>query len=412
LSFDVQAVRADFPILKRQLNGKPLIYLDNGATTQKPKSVIAAMANYYETINANIHRAGHGLGGEATAAYEQARGTTERFIGAHNGNEVVFTRNATEAINLVAQSWGHANLRPGDEILISEEEHHANWVPWQIVAGHTGAKLKFLPLDDEGSIDLERGKALFTPRTKMLAFSWVSNVIGTVNPVKELVALAKSVGATVLIDAAQAAPHFPLNLKETGADFAAFSAHKMLGPTGIGVLWGREEALEALPPYQGGGSMIEKVSKEGITYNRIPWRFEAGTPHIAGAVAFAEALRYLKKLGWEAMQAHERALCAHALKRLGAIEGLKLYGSKDPDKRISVFSFNIEGANSQDVGALLDSMGIAVRAGNHCAQPLMARFSCPGMVRASFYVYNTLEEVDALAEALLKVRGMLLSHAS
>lgn len=409
---DSAKIREDFPILRRQLNGKPLVYLDNGATSQKPKAVIDAIKAYYEGYNANIHRGAHGLGGEATAAYEQARGTVERFIGANNGNEVVFTRNTTESINLVAQAWGRANLKAGDEILISEEEHHANWVPWAMIAKEMGATLKYLPLTDEGRIDLEKGRALFNARTKMVAFAWVSNVLGVINPVSEIVKLAKGVGAMVLIDAAQAAPHFALNIKETGADFAAFSAHKMLGPTGVGVLWGKEAVLEALPPYQGGGSMIERVSKEGISLNRLPWRFEAGTPNIAGVIAFAAALKYLRALGWEAIQAHEAALTSAVLERFSKIEGLRLYGSKTASERIAVFSFNLEGANAQDVGALLDSMGLALRVGNHCAQPLMARFECPGMVRASFYLYNTLDEAALLGDALMRVRKMLGKEAA
>jgi cysteine desulfurase/selenocysteine lyase len=404
---EIARIRDDFPILKRSLNGKPLVYLDNGATSQKPQSVIDSLAHYYSEINANIHRGAHGLGSEATAAFEQARGLLARFIGASSGNEVVFTRNATEAINLVAQSWGRANLKAGDEILISELEHHANWVPWAMIAKEKGAVLKYLPLAEDGRIDLEKGKALFTAKTRMVAVSWVSNVLGMVNPVAEIVALAKGVGAMVLLDAAQAAPHFALNLKDTGADFAAFSSHKMLGPTGVGVLWGKEAVLEAMPPYQGGGSMIEKVSKDGITWNRLPWRFEAGTPDIGGVIALGEAVKYLSALGWEAIQAHEALLSERMLGHFAKIEGLRLYGSPRAEGRIAVFSFNLEGVNAQDVGALLDSMGLALRVGNHCAQPLMSRFECAGMVRASFYLYNTLEEADALAAALAKVKGIL-----
>ena len=411
MKFDAQAIREDFPILKRQLHGKPLVYLDNAATSQKPRQVIEAMVHYYENINANIHRGAHGLGGEATAAYEQARGIVERFFGAHNGNEIVFTRNTTESINLVAQSWGREHLKVGDEVLISEEEHHANWVPWAMIAKERGAVLRQLPLTEEGRIDLERGKAMFNDKTKMVAFSWVSNVLGIVNPVQEIVRLAKGVGAVVLIDAAQAAPHFALNLKDSGADFAALSSHKMLGPTGVGVLWGREEMLEKLQPWQGGGSMIEHVGTDGITWNRLPWKFEAGTPHIGGVVAFGAALQYLKALGWEAIQAHEKRLSEAVLERFSQIEGLRLFGSKDAQDRVAVFSFNLAQANAQDVGALLDSMGLALRAGNHCAQPLMARFACPGMVRASFYLYNTLDEVEKLGEALEKAGRILSKEA-
>jgi cysteine desulfurase/selenocysteine lyase len=400
-------IREDFPILKRQLNGKPLIYLDNGATSQKPRAVIDSITRYYENSNANIHRGAHGLGNEATGAFERARGITERFIGAHNGNEVVFTRNTTEAINLVAQTWGRRHVKAGDEILITEMEHHANWVPWYMLAKEKGALLKILPLADDGQVDLHQAAGLFTDRTKILAFSWVSNVLGSISPVEQLVALAKKRGALVVIDAAQAAPHFALNLKDSGADFAAFSAHKMLGPTGVGVLWGREALLETLEPYQGGGSMIEKVTKETITWNRLPWRFEAGTPDIAGVIAFGEALKYLKDIGWEALQAHEQELIQATLSHFSKIKGLRLYGPASPSSRVGVFSFNLEGANAQDVGALLDSMGLALRVGNHCAQPLMQRFACSGMVRASYYLYNTLEEVEQLAEAIVKIQKML-----
>ncbi len=407
MPFDVQKIRQDFPILGRELHGKPMAYLDNAATTHKPRVVIESEKRFYETMNANIHRAAHGLGSEATAAYEQARGVVERFIGALNGNETVFTRNTTESINFVAQAWGRRNIKAGDEILISEMEHHANWVPWHMLAREKGAVLKFLPLSDSGTIDMGQARAFFTPKTRIFSISWVSNVLGTINPVKELIALAKEHGALVVLDAAQAAPHFPLRLRESGADFAAFSAHKMLGPTGVGVLWGREELLESLEPWQGGGSMIEKVTKEEVTWNRIPWRFEAGTPNIAGVIAFGEALKYLKNIGWADLQAHEEALTKAALVRLRKIEGLKLYGPETAEDRVSVFSFNMEGANAQDLGALLDSMGLALRVGNHCAQPLMARYGCSGVARASFFLYNTLEEVDRLGEALERIRHML-----
>jgi cysteine desulfurase/selenocysteine lyase len=405
--FNLAKIRDDFPILKRQINGKALVYLDNAATTQKPHSVIQALTQYYEGYNANIHRASHGLANEATTAYEGTRELAAAFVGASHSKEIVFTRNTTESINLVAQSWGREHLNAGDEILISEAEHHANWVPWAMIAKERGAQLKYLPLSDDGRVDLERGKNLFSAKTKMVAVSWVSNVLGIINPVKEIVALAKQVGAKVLLDAAQAAPHFALNLKDSGADFAAFSAHKMLGPTGVGVLWGKESVLESMRPYQGGGTMIETVSKENISFNRIPWRFEAGTPNIADVIAFAEAIKYLQALGWDAIQAHDRELSSAMLKHFSSMPGLRLYGGTRAEDRVSVFSFNLEGSNSQDIGALLDSMGFALRVGNHCAQPLMARFACPGMARASFYIYNSLDEVDAFAKALARVQKML-----
>jgi cysteine desulfurase/selenocysteine lyase len=407
MAFDVQKVRRDFPLLARQVHGKPLVYLDNGATTQKPQAVIDALVGFYSHSNANIHRGAHGLGSEATALYEQARGSVDRFIGSDNGNQVVFTRNTTESLNLVAQAWGRANLQAGDEILLTEGEHHANFVPWWQIAQETGALIKVAGLDGEGRIDLASVKSLLGPRTKVFAFAWVSNVLGAINPARELAALGKAQGALVVVDAAQAAPHFALHVKDLGADFVAFSAHKMLGPTGLGVLWGREEVLEAMPPWQGGGSMILSVSAEQITWNRLPWKFEAGTPNIADAVAFAESLKYLKDLGWEALEAHEQALTKHALSRLQAIEGLTLYGPRTPQERLGVFSFNLEGVDAGDAGAILDSLGLELRVGNLCAQPLMKHFACAGMIRASFYLYNTLEEVDLLAEGLKRAQKML-----
>ena len=407
MSYDVRKIREDFPLLARQVHGKPLVYLDNGATTQKPQSVIDALVHFYSHTNANIHRGAHGLGSEATALYEQARGSVDRFMGSDNGHQVVFTRNTTESINLVAQAWGRANVKAGDEILLTEAEHHANFVPWWQLAQEKGAVLKVASLTSDGMIDLASVKSLLSRKTKVFAFGWVSNVLGGINPAKELAALGKAVGALVVIDAAQAAPHFALHAKDLGADFIAFSAHKMLGPTGLGVLWGKEEVLNAMPPWQGGGSMISTVTADSITWNRLPWKFEAGTPNIADAVAFAESLKYLKALGWEALEAHEKALTEHALKRLLAIEGLKLYGPQTAKDRIAVFSFNLEGVDAGDAGAILDSLGLELRVGNLCAQPLMKHFTCAGMIRASFYLYNTLEEVDALAEGLLRAQKML-----
>lgn len=410
---DLQKIRQDFPILARKVNGKDMVYLDSAATSQKPRRVIEAEARFYETSNANIHRGAYGLGSEATNLYEGVREQVARFVGASGPEEIVFTRNTTESINLVAQSWGRQALQPGDEILISEAEHHANWVPWAMIAAERGARLRQIPLGKDGRLDLEAAKGMMGPKLKMLALSWASNVLGLLNPVEELTKLAKAQGALVLLDAAQAAPHLALRLASRGADFAAFSAHKMLGPTGVGVLWGRKEVLESLPPYQGGGSMIERVSVEGISYQKAPWRFEAGTPNIAGVVAFGAALDYLEGLGWEAMQAHEERLNAAALEMLLGIEGLQLYGEATTRERLSVFSFNMEGINAQDVGALLDSMGLELRVGNHCAQPLMSRLNCAGTVRASFYLYNTLEEVQRLGSALGRVQAMLgKAHAA
>ncbi len=407
MPYDVQKIRADFPILARQIHGKPLIYLDNAATTQKPRVLIDAISDFYSTKNANIHRGAHGLGGEATAAYEQARGAVERFIGAHSGNELIFTRNTTESINLVAQAWGWQHVKAGDEIVLTQAEHHANFVPWWMLAQATGAKLIVLPLDSEGRIDLDAAKKTFNAKTKVFAFGWVSNVLGAINPAKELVALAKAHGAMVLIDAAQAVPHFALNVKELGADFVAFSAHKMLGPTGVGCLWGEERALAAMNPWQGGGSMISTVSAENVTWNRLPWKFEAGTPNIADVAAFASSVRYLKDLGWEALHAHESNLVEYALNRLAQVPGLRLHGPQGPKDRVGVFSFNLDGIDANDCGQILDSLGIEVRAGNHCAQPLMSQLGCAGTVRASVYLYNTQGEIDALIEGLARVQKML-----
>ena len=407
MPYDVNDLRSQFPILARQVHGKPLVYLDNGATTQKPRAVIDTLVKFYETSNANIHRGAHGLGSEATGLYEQARGLTERFIGAHNGNEVVFTRNTTEAVNLVAQSWGRAHLKAGDEIVLTAAEHHANFVPWYMIAKETGAKLRLLPLAADGRVDLDQAKALISSKCKVLAFTWVSNVLGSVNPVKELAALGKAVGAMVFVDAAQAAPHFALNLKELGIDAAAFSAHKMLGPTGVGVLWGDEAFLGALEPWQGGGSMISKVTPELVTWNRLPWKFEAGTPNIADVVAFGAALKFLKALGWEDLQAHEARLTAYGLQQLKTVEGLTLYGPQTPEHRVAVFSFKLEGIDPSDAGALLDAQGIEVRVGHHCCQPLMDSLGVPGLIRASAYLYNTTAEIDALVAGLQKITRTL-----
>lgn len=403
MSFSSDDIRRQFPILAREVHGKPLVYLDNGATTQKPRAVIQALVDYYEQHNANIHRGAHGLGAEATAAYEQARGLTERFIGAHNGNEVVFTRNTTESINLLAQAWGRANLKAGDEIALSAAEHHANFVPWYMIAKETGAKLVLLPLDADGRIDLGAAAKLIGARTKVLAFTWVSNVLGAVNDVKALAALGKAQGALVFVDAAQAAPHFALDLREQGVDAAAFSAHKMLGPTGVGVLWAQERLLESMEPWQGGGSMIAQVTPELVTWNRLPWKYEAGTPNIADVVGFGAALKWIKDLGWQAIEAQEARLTAYGLERLATVEGLKLYGPRSSEKRVAVFSFDLAGIDAGDAGALLDAQGIEVRVGHHCCQPLMDSLGIAGTIRASACLYNTEAEIDALVAGLNKL---------
>jgi cysteine desulfurase/selenocysteine lyase len=412
MPYDLNKVRSDFPILSRTVHGKPLVYLDNGATSQKPQAVIQALVDFYSRHNANIHRGAHGLGSEATGAYEQARGLVERFVGAHNGNEIVFTRNTTESINLLATAWGRQHVQAGDEIVLTAAEHHANVVPWYMLAKEKGAKLVFLPLDADGRVDLGAAAKRIGPRCKVLSFAWVSNVLGGINPVKALAALGKAQGALVFVDAAQAAPHFAMRLADLGVDAAAFSAHKMLGPTGVGVLWAQEKLLESMEPYQGGGSMISKVTPELITWNRIPWKFEAGTPNIADVVAFGAALKYLKDLGWPELQTHEARLTAHGLEKLKQVEGLKLYGPAGAQDRVAVFSFQLEGVDPTDAGALLDAQGIEVRVGHHCCQPLMENLGVPGLIRASAYLYNSEAELDILAEGLKKVvRTLAKPHA-
>ena len=405
--YDVSKIRRDFPILDQQMHGKPLVYLDNGATTHKPQVVIDSMVKYCAEINANIHRGAHGMGNAATTAFENVRQGIADFIGAADYHEIIFTRNATESINLVAQTWGRENLKAGDEIVLTQMEHHANVVPWQMIAKEKGVQVRFIPLTQDGRLDMEAAAKLVGPKTKLVAFSWVSNVLGTINDVDSLATLARKHGAAVAVDAAQAAPHFYLDLQNHDFDFVAFSAHKMLGPTGVGVLWGRKQLLEAMPPYQGGGSMISTVDSEGSTWNEVPWKFEAGTPDIAGVVAFGPALGYFKNIGWEALAEWEETLKEKALAGLKSIPGLKLFGPADTKDRVAVFSFNLEGINPQDIGAMMDSYGIAMRVGNHCAQPLMACYQVPGMVRASFYLYNTLEEVDAMVAGLKKAQKML-----
>ena len=402
---DVKRIRQDFPILSREVHGKPLVYLDNAATTQKPRQVIGALTEYYSRYNANIHRGIHTLAEEATAAYEAVRERTARFLGAASPRAVVFTRNATESINLFAQAWGRSRLKPGDEIVLSEMEHHSNLVPWQLLAKATGAKLSFIPMTDDGRLRLEALETLLTPKARLVAVTHMSNVLGTINPIERIVERARRQGALVLVDAAQSAPHLPLSVRQLGCDALAFSSHKMLGPTGVGVLWAREELLESMEPFLGGGEMIADVQLASATWNEIPWKFEAGTPNIADVIAFGEALAYLERLGMEQVQTHEQELTAYALKRLGDIGGLTLYGPDgDPAGRGGVISFNLEGLHPHDVGTVLDAEGIAIRAGHHCAKPLMRRLGVAATARASFYIYNTHEEVDRLVGAIQTVK--------
>ena len=403
-AYDVERVRQDFPILSTRVRGKPLVYLDNAATTQKPRPVLEAVSRYYASMNANIHRGVHYLSEIGTRAYEEARAKVARFIGAPDPREVVFVRGATEAINLVAQSFGRAFLREGDEVLITHLEHHSNIVPWQMLRDERGIALRVAPIDDRGELDLEEFERRLTPRTKLVSVAHVSNALGTVLPVERIVRLARGRGIPVLVDGAQAVAHLAVNVRELGCDFYAFSGHKLYGPTGVGVLWARAEHLERMPPYQGGGEMILSVSFERTEYNRIPHKFEAGTPHIEGVIGLAPALDYVSALGLEAIGAHERDLLGYATEALGDIPGLRILGTAR--EKSGVISFTLEGAHPHDVGTILDQEGVAIRTGHHCAQPVMERFGVPATARASFGLYNTRAEVDALVEALRKVRAV------
>lgn len=393
-----------FPILQRTVNGKPLVYLDNGATVQKPQRVIDAIDRYYTNGNSNIHRGVHALSQEATTAYEAARETVRGFISAEFQSEVIFTSGTTDGINLVAQCMGEM-LQPGDEIILSGMEHHSNIVPWHMLRDRKGVVLKFIPITDAGELDMAVFRELLTERTKLLSITYVSNALGTVNPVRDLIREAKKQGANVLLDAAQAVHHIPIDVQELGCDFMAFSGHKMYGPTGIGVLYGKQALLEAMPPYRGGGDMIKTVTLDHTEYNEPPLKYEAGTPHIAGAIGLAEAIRFIQDTGWETIQSHEAELLAKAVEVLSSIDGVRLVGT--PKHRSGVVSFLIDGVHPYDAGVILDKLGIAVRTGHHCAQPLMERFGIPGTIRASFAVYNTIEEIDRLAEGVRKVKQMM-----
>jgi cysteine desulfurase / selenocysteine lyase len=401
-TFDVSRIRTDFPIFERQVHGRELVYLDSAASSQKPAAVIDAMDFYYRHTHANVHRGVHTLSEEATAQYEGARAKVSQFIGACCPKEVIWTRNATEAINLVAYSWGRANLRQGDHILLTEMEHHANLVPWQILAAEKDCVLDFIPVADDGTLRLEGLQNLLTPRTKLFAFTAASNVLGTLNPVKELTRAAHHVGALVLVDGAQSVPHLAVNVQQLDIDFMAFSAHKMLGPTGIGALWGRRELLSAMPPFLGGGDMIREVHLRSFKPNELPWKFEAGTPAIAEAIGFGAAVDYLESLGMDAVQAHEQEVTAYAMARLAEIKGLRILGPS-ADRRGGLVAFTLGDIHPHDIAGALDTMGIAVRAGHHCAMPLHERFGIPASARASFYVYTTKAEIDALVDGLARV---------
>ncbi|MEJ5248163.1 cysteine desulfurase [Caldilinea sp.] len=402
------ARRSDFPILQRVLpNGRPLVYLDNAASSQKPECVIRAIDDYYRRYNANVHRGVHTLSEEATAAFEEAREKVAKFINAPSARQIVFTRGATEAINLVAYSWGRANLGPGDEVLITEMEHHANIVPWQIVQEQLGFTLRYVPITPQGLLDLDSLPELLTERTKLFCFVHASNVVGTINPVRELVAAARAVGAKVLIDGAQSVPHMPVDVQALDADFYVFSGHKMCGPTGVGVLYAKRELLEAMPPFMGGGDMIREVKMSGSKWNAVPYKFEAGTPAIAEVIGLGAAVDYLQQVGMEWVHAHEREITQYAYARLSEVEGLRILGP-GPEQRGGLIAFTLDGVHPHDIAAILDRAGVAVRAGHHCAQPLHSRLGVPASARASFYLYNTLEEVDVLVEALHRAQEVFM----
>ena len=405
-SFDAATVRADFPILAREVRpGVPVVYLDSTATSQKPLAVMEAMDRYYRQSNANVHRGIHTLAEEATALYEAARERVRVFIGARNVKEVIFTRNTTEALNLVAYSWGRANLKPGDTIVYTEMEHHSNLVPWQMIAAETGAQIKVIPVTDGGELDLAVYDDLLREGPRLVCVTHMSNVLGTINPIGEMAAKAHAAGALVVVDAAQSVPHLPVDVQALGADFLAFSAHKMCGPTGIGVLWGRQALLDAMPPFMGGGDMIRRVYLHEFKANELPYKFEAGTPAIAEAIGLGAAVEYLQGLGMEAIQAHEQALIGYALERLEEVPGLKVYGPP-AERRGGVAAFTFADVHPHDVAQVLDREGIAVRAGHHCAMPLHDRYDLPATSRASFYLYNVPGEVDRLVEGLYKVKKL------
>lgn len=402
----VERIRADFPILSREVHpGQPVIYLDSTATSQKPISVIEAMDAYYRKMNANIHRGVHTLAEEATAAYEAARERIAAFIGASSPREVIYTRNTTESINLVAHSWGRANLSAGDMIILTEMEHHSNLVPWQMLAAEKNLRLEFIPVGEDGLLDLQVYRQLLEEKPRLVAFTQMSNVLGTITPAREIIRLAHEAGAVTLVDGAQSVPHLPVNVRDLDTDFLAFSAHKMLGPTGIGILYGKQEILEKMPPFLGGGDMIKKVMLRSFTPNELPHKFEAGTPAIAEAIGFGAAVDYLNMVGMENVEAHEHEIIAYAMDRLSEVSGLKVIGPK-AEQRGGVASFTLANIHPHDIAQILDRSGIAVRAGHHCAMPLHQKLNLPATTRASFYIYSTHEEVDALAAGLEKVKQM------
>lgn len=403
---ELNKIREDFPILQREVYGKPLIYLDNGATTQKPRCVVEAITDEYYSVNANVHRGVHFLSQQATELHEDSRRKVQQFINAKNSNEVIFTRGTTESINLLVSSFGDEFMEEGDEVIISTMEHHSNIVPWQLLAAKKGISIKVIPMSDKGELLLDEYEKLFSEKTKIVSFAHVSNVLGTVNPAKEMITTAHAHGVPVLLDAAQSVPHLKVDVQDLDVDFCAFSGHKIYGPTGVGVLYGKEEWLDRLPPYQGGGEMIQTVSFEKTVFNELPYKFEAGTPDYIGTTALAVALDYVNKIGMDKIAAHEHELTQYAMQQLRGIEGMRLFG--EADNKSSVVSFLVGDIHHFDMGTLLDRLGIAVRTGHHCAQPLMQRLGIEGTVRASFALYNTKEEIDALVAGVNRVKKMFL----
>jgi cysteine desulfurase/selenocysteine lyase len=400
-TLDVARIREDFPILKQKVHGKPLVYFDNGATSQKPQAVIHTIDHYYRVENSNIHRGVHHLSERATAAYEAAREKVRHFINAKSVSEIIFVRGTTEAINLVAQSYGRSFLKAGDEVIVSAMEHHSNIVPWQMLCEQVGARLRVVPINHDGEIVMEEYRRLLNEKTRFVSVTHVSNALGTVVPVKEMVALAHERGVPVMLDGAQAAPHLKIDVQDLACDFYAFSGHKAFGPTGVGVLYGRAELLEEMPPYQGGGDMISLVTFEKTHYNVLPYKFEAGTPHIAGGIGLGAAIDYLQQLDWRAVEAHERELLAYATAALDRIDSVRIIGTAK--EKAGVISFVIEHVHAHDVGTILDQEGVAIRAGHHCAMPVMQRFGVPATARASFAIYNTIEEIDVMVQAIHRV---------
>jgi cysteine desulfurase / selenocysteine lyase len=401
---DIQGIRKQFPILDQEVNGNPLVYLDSAATSQKPAQVIEAVSNYYRQINSNVHRGVHTLGTRATDAYEGAREKVRKFIGASSIEEIIFTRGTTTAINLVASSYGRANVHEGDEIIITYMEHHSNLIPWQQVAKSTGATLKYFPLQEDGTLSLDDVRATITPNTKIVAVTMVSNVLGTMNPIKEIAQIAHENGAVLVVDGAQAAPHMSIDVQELDCDFLAFSGHKMCAPTGIGALYGKKHLLENMEPIEFGGEMIDFVELYDSTWKELPWKFEGGTPIIAGAIGLGAAIDFLEEIGLDNILEHEHKLAAHAIERMSTIEGLTIYGPKEASKRAGVVTFNLSDVHPHDVATVLDAEGIAVRAGHHCAQPLMRWLNVSATARASFYLYNTEEDIDKLVDGLVKTK--------